>query len=186
MLALFFLSIGSKTLRLGFNLPREVILTLGFSTFFIALAGVAWPLRIAAGIARYLPWPRILPLKELLQSVPANGNAGEVSLRREFEDNREEANLMAVLQNVIWLKQVLFKEDKALLEKWIKGRRRRRIRKCQPKQQRSDPHRGMQHEPSDRCSTSAPAANQRRGLQSDSERAERQREPADPPQGAEQ
>jgi hypothetical protein len=135
VLALFFLSVGSETLRLGFNLPMEVILTLGFSTFFIALVGVAWPLRIAAGVARYLPWPRILPLKELLQSVPANGNAGEVSLRREFEDNREEANLMAVLQNVIRLKQVLFKEDKALLEKWIKARRHRRVRR-QPEPQK--------------------------------------------------
>jgi hypothetical protein len=128
VLAVFFISIGSDIFGLGFKLPREIVLILGISTFFIALFGVAWPLRIATIFARCLPWPRIQPLATLLQALPVEENGHPASFRREYEGGTADVSLFMVLQNVNHLKQVLSKEDQPWLAKWFKGLKRRRKR----------------------------------------------------------
>ncbi|MBI5954118.1 MAG: hypothetical protein HY865_20870 [Chloroflexi bacterium] len=120
VLALFFILVGGTFFGYEFETSREIGMGLGISTFFIALLGVAWGQRVTPLIVRWLPFPRLQSLRELLDTVKSASPAGETVFRREFENDMEAASIMAVVENVMRLKQLLQKEEKSILQLWTK------------------------------------------------------------------
>jgi hypothetical protein len=110
---------------LPFELSRPLVISLGFSAFFAALLGMAWPMRIAPRVARQLPWPRPRPLRELLRDEGLQDAAGPAVLRKEVQGNMGDATLMALTMNVTQLKQVLHKNSKLSRRLLAAGQRRR-------------------------------------------------------------